>query len=359
MNNPFPIFTDKQQILDYVETINSVEYEQTRNYLDGSVTKLSPYITAGLITLNEIKTRILIHNKKKDSLKLIQELAWRDYFASVRQAKGEQVFGDLKRPQFEKGKGREIPTSILTGTTRVIALDTAVHKLYDTGYLHNHERMWLASVICNVAGTDWLTGAKWMYYYLVDGDLNSNMLSWQWVAGTFSSKKYIANQDNINRYARTTYESQKNTFLDITYEELDSMVVSQSIPEVLKDTKTEVLPLWDGLKIDSNRLFTKDTEITGQPNICTPHTMNFDTMFDRMDIVFVDKTEYDRFPFGQKKLDFLLGVGSHKFFYGTKSELSTLLGFEFEVPTQARMFDSLNEYYPSFFKYWDKAEKLI
>mgnify|MGYP006195700273 CR=1 FL=1 len=60
--------------------------------------------------------------------------------------------------------------------------------------------MYLAAMVCNNAKSHWLTPARWMYYHLLDGDLASNALSWQWVAGTFSHKKYIANQQNINKY---------------------------------------------------------------------------------------------------------------------------------------------------------------
>jgi deoxyribodipyrimidine photo-lyase len=357
-NQPFPLFSTKDELVSYIHTISSSDYDRTRNFLDGKVTKLSPYITAGVISLQEIVDLVLINNSKRDSYKLIQELAWRDYFASVRQALRDDIFKPIKRPQFESEQlsGRELPAAILNATTGITALDEALRKLYDTGYLHNHERMWLASVICNIAGTDWLTGAKWMYYYLVDGDLNSNMLSWQWVAGTFSSKKYLANQENINKYSKI---NQFGSFLDVSYEELGLMVENQNIPEVLQETAPLELPNWEQLIIDSSRVFSDTAQIIREVKICTPHTISFGGEADRATIVFVDSEEYGRFPFGQKKLDFLLGLGNQLWFYGTKEELSKLVESSIIVPTQQRMFESLNQYYPSFFKFWDKAERLI
>ena len=71
--------------------------------------------------------------------------------------------------------------------------------------------MYIASIVCNIAKSHWKLPSKWFYYYLLDGDLASNNLSWQWVCGANSSKKYYANQENINKFCFT---KQKNTFLD-------------------------------------------------------------------------------------------------------------------------------------------------
>jgi outer membrane protein OmpA-like peptidoglycan-associated protein len=73
----------------------------------------------------------------------------------------------------------------------------------------------LNSSIPNIFKAAWLPGAKWMYAHLLDHDPAANFLSWQWVAGTFSSKKYIANQENINKYTNT---KQEGSFLDTEYE---------------------------------------------------------------------------------------------------------------------------------------------
>jgi len=79
-------------------------------------------------------------------------------------------------------------------------IDRAVHQLYTTGYLHNHARMWLASYIVHLRKVHWRVGADWMVGYLLDGDLASNHLSWQWVAATFSNKPYLFNAENVARY---------------------------------------------------------------------------------------------------------------------------------------------------------------
>ena len=95
--------------------------------------------------------------------------------------------------------------------------------------MHNHLRMYTAAICCNIGQYHWLQPAKWMYYHLLDGDWGSNALSWQWVAGTNSHKKYIANQENINKYCFTKDE---NTFLDKSYAELSAF---EKIPLEIKD----------------------------------------------------------------------------------------------------------------------------
>ena len=103
--------------------------------------------------------------------------------------KGNAIFTDLKQDQ-PKVDHHELPTAIEHAKTGIDAIDNGIKELYQTGYMHNHARMYTAMLTCNIAQAHWLSPAKWMYYHLLDGDLASNMLSWQWVAGSFSSKKY-------------------------------------------------------------------------------------------------------------------------------------------------------------------------
>lgn len=69
--------------------------------------------------------------------------------------------------------------------------------------MHNHLRMYIAGTITNVSHAHWRVPSLWLYSHLLDGDITSNTCSWQWNAGTFSSKKYLANQENINTYTGT------------------------------------------------------------------------------------------------------------------------------------------------------------
>jgi len=115
-----------------------------------------------------------------------------------------------------------LPADIRQAATGVPVIDMAVRTLYATGYLHNHARMWLASYIVHMRKVHWRVAADWLYAHLLDGDLASNHLGWQWVAGTGSSKPYLFNADNVARYAPASWHS-PGSVIDQSYEALDCL----------------------------------------------------------------------------------------------------------------------------------------
>lgn len=158
----------------------------TRNYTDGAVTRLSPYISRGVLSLNQVASIILKRYDKYQSEKLLQELAWREYWQRVWENKGDEIFTDLKQPQpgvMHHGMVR----SVADAQTGIDEIDRHIQLLYSNGYMHNHVRMYIASIVCNIAGAHWKAPSSWLYYHLLDGDIASNALSWQWVAGSFST----------------------------------------------------------------------------------------------------------------------------------------------------------------------------
>jgi deoxyribodipyrimidine photo-lyase len=108
-------------------------------------------------------------------------------------------------------------------------VDSAVRALYATGTLHNHARMWLASYVVHVRKVHWRAGADWLYGHLLDGDLASNHLSWQWVAGTGSRKPYLFNAENVARYAPASWHS-PGSVVDTSYEALDRLARQRAQP---------------------------------------------------------------------------------------------------------------------------------
>ncbi len=190
------------EILTLVDAINPVAYAKTRNHLEGAVTKLSPYITRGVLSLPVIRDRILTHYSEQASEKFIQELAWREYFQKVFVAQGDKIFSDIRFTR-DTWHHRELVVAIVQGDTDITAVDSEIKKLIETGYMHNHARMWTAMIACNVGKAHWYDMSRWLYYHLLDGDLASNSLSWQWVAGTSVSKQYLVTQDLINACSDT------------------------------------------------------------------------------------------------------------------------------------------------------------
>lgn len=207
-----------------LEAVDPVKYQATRNYIGGS-TRLSVYITRGVLTLPQIKVYLSNKYPKNQLYKIINELAWREYWQREWMTRGEAIFNDIKTPQYGV-ESTDLPSSVITATTGITALDMGIRQLYDTGYIDNHMRMWLSGLICNIAHTKWQLAAKWMYYYLLDGDPASNTLSWQWIAGTFSSKQYLPSQENINTYTKSF---QKGTIIDKNYEELATIKTPESL----------------------------------------------------------------------------------------------------------------------------------
>jgi deoxyribodipyrimidine photo-lyase len=348
-------FKTKSEIYEYIQSIDPIRYEQTRNNLKGSVTMLSPYITAGVITLNEIKYMVLAKNKLSNCYKLIQELAWRDFFQSVYLSKKYEIFEDLKNKQIGV-ISNDMPKAILDANTGITAIDSAIKKLYTTGYIHNHERMWLASIICNIAGTNWQTGAKWMYHYLIDGDVASNMLSWQWVASSFSSKKYYANQENINKYSGF---KQFGTFLDKSYEDLPDM----ELPQILEERQKLELPT--ELIIPEQYIY--QSKVNENVILLNKNTINSNYIEPGYDyILHIDTDEQIKYPISQQRLDFIISMidmelPECKILLSTSTKMKEVRA-DYGVKlskSQERMFPTLTEYYPSFFKFWDKAEKLV
>ena len=202
-------------------SIDPVAYAQTRNALEGAVTRLSPHITHGFLSLRDVLRAIHDRHPLTPSHKLVFELAWRAYFQHVWEHEGDGIFESLHEGPLPDGVyASSLPLDIRQARTGVPAIDLAVRILYSTGYLHNHARMWLASYIIHVRRIHWKVGADWLYGHLLDGDLASNHLSWQWVAGTGSSKPYVFNADNVAKFAPVDWHS-FNSSIDVSYETMD------------------------------------------------------------------------------------------------------------------------------------------
>ncbi len=206
-----------------IAAVCPADYARTRNALDGAVSGLSPYITHGFVSLADVLAGVAAHQRLSVHQKFVFELGWREYFRHVWQHRGDGILRSLFRgPLPDDAYARELPDDVRQGVTGVPAIDQAVRTLYATGMLHNHARMWLASYVVHLRRVHWRVGADWLYGHLLDGDLASNHLSWQWVAGTGSSKPYLFNADNVARFAPAHWHS-PGTVIDTSYEVLDRL----------------------------------------------------------------------------------------------------------------------------------------
>ena len=201
-------------------------YARTRNALDGAVTRLSPYLTHGLLSLREVYHTVHARQPLDAQHKFVFELGWRAYWRHVWQHVGEGLHRSLHTGLLpDAAYAMAMPDDVLEARTGVPAIDQAVRELYATGYLHNHARMWLASYLVHLRKVHWHAGAQWLLGHLLDGDVASNHLSWQWVAGTGSRKPYLFNADNVAKYAPPDWHS-AGTVIDTSYDALDRLARS-------------------------------------------------------------------------------------------------------------------------------------
>ena len=351
------------EILRRIDRIDPVKYGKTRNYVNGSVSYLSPYISRGVISTKFVFAHLIergIHPERME--KFIQELAWRDYWQQVWVHKKEAINSDLKYMQnptanFSVSKG------IIDGKTEIHAIDKSIAELYKNGYMHNHMRMYVASMACNIGQSHWKVPAKWMYYHLLDADWASNALSWQWVAGTNSQKKYYANQENINKYF---FSDQKDTYLDTSYGAIAGMNIPNALLETVDLVLDTPLPKKRDIIIDDSLPTLLYNFYNLDPNWKKDKTVNR--------ILLLEPSHFKQYPVSQKSIDFMLSLASNidgiQVYVGEFQELIATcnlknvhfkehpLSSHYQGQEEQRewMF-SVQGYYPSFFKFWKQCKK--
>ncbi|NBW25185.1 MAG: deoxyribodipyrimidine photolyase [Betaproteobacteria bacterium] len=206
-----------------IAAVQPTDYARSRNALNGAVSRLSPYITHGVVCMADVLAGVNARHPLDVQHKFVFELGWRAYFRHIWQHRGAEILQSLHGgPLPEACYASRLPNDIRHAATGVPVIDKAVRTLYATGYLHNHARMWLASYVVHLRKVHWRVGADWLYSHLLDGDLASNHLSWQWVAGTSSHKPYLFNADNVARFAPPAWHS-PGSVIDLSYEALDQL----------------------------------------------------------------------------------------------------------------------------------------
>ncbi len=358
--------TSYTSIIKRIENINPIEYAHTRNFINGAVSYLSPYISRGVISPSSIVE--LLKEKGYDfeqMQKFIQELAWREYFQRVWQHLEDDMFEDI-RHRFTGIQHRQMPIALLKASTSINALDAGINSLYNSGYMHNHLRMYTASVACNIAKANWQLPAQWMYYHLLDGDLASNTCSWQWVAGTFSAKQYFCNQENINKYTGST---EKNTFLDKLYDELPAMIV----PPVL--VEKENLSLQTKLPISNNLIlnYAQPLVIYNSYNL----DPNWRNKIRANRILLLEPSHFKKHPVSEKVIAFIVALAKNieglQIYTGEVNEIPGLSKFSAiyskEHPAFKHypgikderdwLFKEVTGYYNSFSSFWNKCALTI
>lgn len=194
------------------------DYASLRNYdLPGHphVSGLSPYIKHRLITEEEVLQATLGRFSLSTAEKFVQEVYWRTYWKgwlemrpSVWTMYQSGVQAQWNRVQTEGGLRREWEAAC-RGDTGIECFDHWANELTSTGYLHNHARMWFASIWIFTLGLPWELGADFFLRHLLDGDAASNTLGWRWVAGLQTAgKTYLARTSNIAKFTKERFRPQ-------------------------------------------------------------------------------------------------------------------------------------------------------
>ena len=343
--------------------MNPIKYGATRNFKDGAVTRLSPYISRGVISTKQLYEHIRSLNIEwRKAEKLVQELAWRDYWQQIWIEKKDLIFSDLKKIQ-EPISNHMIPKAIVEAKTGIEAVDQSIQQLYETGYMHNHMRMYVASICCNIAQCHWAEPSKWLYAHLLDGDLASNNLSWQWVAGSNSNKKYYANQDNINKYF---YTQQQKTFLDVSYAQFETLTIPKELSDLTSIDLTTTFPPADSQTLHDN----KKTLIYNYYNL----DPNWYKDQDVQRILLLEPSVFKQNVVSAKCIDFAIKLSQNiegiQLFVGEFEELTKVISQEYikykEHPLNKHYkgeeesrdwLTNVTGYNPSFFAFWKKCKK--
>ncbi len=196
---------------------NLFEYSKLRNFDYGpsnrsNISCLSPYITHGVISELEVIKKSLKKFSFSKNEKFIQEILWRTYWKGwleLRPQVWKDYLNELKKTREEFKENIDYKNAI-EGNTNIECFNEWVKELVENNYLHNHARMWFASIWIFTLNLPWQLGAEFFLKHLYDGDAAANTLGWRWVAGIQTQgKNYLASEWNIKKFTNNRFNNIK------------------------------------------------------------------------------------------------------------------------------------------------------
>jgi len=203
--------------LNYFVENNLSEYSKLRNFDFGpenrsNISCLSPYITHGIIDEKEVIKKSLSKFSFSKNEKFIQEILWRTYWKGwleLRPSVWNDYLIELNKIR-DEFKDNQNYLNAIEGRTNFECFNQWVNELKDNNYLHNHARMWFASIWIFTLELPWQLGAEFFMQHLYDGDAASNTLGWRWVAGIQTQgKHYLASEWNIKKFTNNRFSNFK------------------------------------------------------------------------------------------------------------------------------------------------------
>ncbi len=253
--------TSRKEALEVLENYVENEisnYNSKRNFDFGptnreNVSCLSPYITHRLITEYEVTKKVLSKHPHQKVEKFIQEIFWRVYWKGWLELR-PKVWSDFIE-DLTTIEDNENYQKAINARTDIQCFNDWVRELKENNYLHNHTRMWFASIWIFTLNLPWQKGAEFFMKHLLDGDAASNSLSWRWVAGLQTKgKHYVAQAWNISKFTNNKYQKVElnENALPIT----DTREYKLKAPEISKeDIGSDTLLFFENdLNIESLKL---------------------------------------------------------------------------------------------------------
>ena len=213
MNFPTTRNNALRKLDDFIEN-NILGYTKLRNFDFGiqnrkNISCLSPYVSHGIISETEIINKVLKKYLFNKTEKFIQEVLWRIYWRGWLELR-PMVWNDYLiklKTLNEEYKTNKNYLNAIKGETNIQCFNDWVNELKENNYLHNHTRMWFASIWIFTLELPWELGAEFFLKHLYDGDSASNTLGWRWVAGIQTpGKHYVASEWNIKKFTNNRYE---------------------------------------------------------------------------------------------------------------------------------------------------------
>ena len=344
--------------LDRFVERNLSDYSKLRNFDFGpdkrsNVSCLSPYITHGVLNEVEIIKKSLAKYSFNKNEKFIQEVLWRTYWKGwleLRPSVWSDYIISLNSIR-EKYKEDVNYLKAIKGKTNIECFDEWVKELKTHNYLHNHTRMWFASIWIFTLDLPWQLGAEFFLKHLYDGDAASNTLGWRWVAGIQTQgKHYLASEWNIKKFtnnrfqniklnenappkmADKTYSIIKNDFINPTINEDKTLIIFENSLSFeisnLKEFKFNKIIL----VVNSNefrQVKLSDNVIKFKSELINDQLERIESLSINCEIVSVDKLQeiksdfYILYPSVGENLDFVMSnLSNYKFIYRELDQFS-------------------------------------
>ena len=329
-------------------------YSFKRNYDLGpsnrtNISLLSPYIRKRILHEKEIINKCLKHNSLSKIEKFIQEVFWRVYWKGWMEGRvrvWENYNQNLRSliSEYSFGEKKDNYNTALNGKTGIDCFDDWIKELINYGYLHNHSRMWFASIWIHTLKLPWELGANFFLKNLVDGDPASNTLSWRWVAGLHTKGKcYVASEDNIKKFSNGRYLQKNILNKEISLPEFQSFIFEKKQFDTQDFSKKNNLIL---LNINNLSYLDETIQMMKENYICF---INHDEVYNYSDLPRkFNKTSIDEYIsfLNTKKIECKIFSNFGNFFsFFEKSEFSKVFTF---YPSIGYELDFLNSQFKKF-----------